>query len=82
MPLGNNQKLHAKQYFQTKNSKGYVRYGVEPDVISLTLHELSITSARRSIFVVSASKIKASTLTRTSTSIEDTVSAISTACTV
>lgn len=40
MPLGNNQKLHAKQYFQTKNSKGYVRFGVEPDVISLTLHEL------------------------------------------
>lgn len=40
MPLANKQKLHAKQHFQTKNSKGYVRFGVEPDVISLTLHEL------------------------------------------
>ena len=48
MPLGNNQKLHAKQYFQTKNSKGYVRFGVEPDVISLTLHELSMLLRKRS----------------------------------
>lgn len=41
MPISNSgTRLHAKQYFQTKNSKGYVRYGVEPHIISLTLHEL------------------------------------------
>lgn len=40
MPHANTQKLHAKQYFQTNNSKGYVRFGIEPEIISLTLHEL------------------------------------------
>jgi len=40
MTTGNTQKLHAKQYFQTSNSKGFVRYGFDPSTISLHLHEL------------------------------------------
>ena len=40
MASGNTQKLHAKQYFQTSNSKGFVRYGFDPSTISLHLHEL------------------------------------------
>jgi len=37
----NSKKLHAKQYFQTNVGKGYVRYGCEPHVICLLLHELA-----------------------------------------
>jgi len=40
MASGNTQKLHAKQYFQTSNSRGFVRYGSDPAMISLHLHEL------------------------------------------
>ena len=37
----NSKKLHAKQYFQTDISRGYVRYGCEPHVICLLLNELA-----------------------------------------
>ena len=34
------EKYHAKQMFQTSNSKGYKRYGADAHMISLSLHEL------------------------------------------